>query len=208
MRCGGGQEAWLARRSRCLSYSTSKPAATVGCSRQWCQMSLQAQDAGRTPSGRPWSSEAEMGERSPIGMPPSPCAGLSVSVPLLLLLTAVLLVSRFAATSALSRPYRAGRLGQGTSAASLPNSSGKYARTVVVRTLPRDPPNPAISALRRSCRAATPLTAFAPWSVQFRKQMNSTDHRALCGGISGSGGSGLVTIVCCCISQLGSALVL
>src|SRR5215471_14638843 len=35
-------------------------------------------------------------------------------------------------------PYLAGRVGQGTSAASLPNSSGKYARTVVVRTLPRD----------------------------------------------------------------------
>src|SRR6202035_1161344 len=38
------------------------------------------------------------------------------------------------------------------------------------------PPNPAISALRASCRADTPLTAFAPWSVQFRKQMKSTDH--------------------------------
>src|SRR5215469_17918513 len=30
------------------------------------------------------------------------------------------------------------REAQGTSAASFPNSSGKYARTVVVRTLPRD----------------------------------------------------------------------
>src|SRR6516162_3271797 len=39
---------------------------------------------------------------------------------------------------ALSGRYLAGRLGQRTSAASLPNSSGKYARTVVVRTLPRD----------------------------------------------------------------------
>src|SRR5215468_5568567 len=38
------------------------------------------------------------------------------------------------------------------------------------------PPNPAISTLRASCRAATPLTALAPWSVQFRKQMKSTEH--------------------------------
>ena len=33
---------------------------------------------------------------------------------------------------------------------------------------PVDRPIPAISDLRFSCRAATPLTAFAPWSVQLR----------------------------------------
>ena len=38
----------------------------------------------------------------------------------------------------LARPYLASQCVQGTSAVSLPNSSGKYARTVVVRTLPRD----------------------------------------------------------------------
>src|SRR6516164_6806245 len=38
------------------------------------------------------------------------------------------------------------------------------------------PPNPEISPLRASCRAGTPLIAFAPWSVQFKKQMKSMDH--------------------------------
>src|SRR5215469_4960794 len=38
------------------------------------------------------------------------------------------------------------------------------------------PPNPEISPLRASCRAGTPLIAFAPWSVQFKKQTKSMDH--------------------------------